>query len=56
MRGRVLPQDRLRYAVAVAGLLAVYGLLVMLDWVERVKGRRPMMDEGRYYWEENEDA
>jgi len=51
MRGRVLAQDRLRYAVAVAGLLAVYGLIVALDWVSRARGRGSMMAEGRYPWE-----
>jgi len=51
MSPRVLPTDRLRYAVTVAGLLAVYGLLVVLDTWERLRGRRATMDGGRWPWE-----
>lgn len=48
---RILPADRLRYAAAVAGLFAVYGLLVVLDAWERLRGRRSTMDGGRWPWE-----
>lgn len=49
----VLPCDRARYAVTVAELLAVYGVIVVLDWLARVTGRGPAIGpEGRYPFEE----
>lgn len=53
MSTRVLPCDRVRYAATVAGLLAVYGAILVLDWVARVAGREPVIGpEGRYPWED----
>lgn len=44
---RILPCDRARYLATVAALVAVYGVVWLLDRVSR----RPMMPDGRWPWE-----
>lgn len=44
---RILPCDRARYLATVAALVAVYGVVWLLDRVSR----RPTMPDGRWPWE-----
>lgn len=57
MSPRVLPCDRVRYAATVAGLLAAYGAIWVMDVAAQVmRRRRLMMDGGRYPWEGDDNA
>lgn len=50
MRRRgVLPCDRARYLATVAALVAVYGAIVVLDWLLWITGREPIVNgDGQY--------